>query len=169
MPNNQYYQLDVVDAVALKNMVAMSTDCRRQAIGTYLDTYGIAATLNLFVQSLGMANSVVQNCRKAAELFVSENTDVHPYIAAQISLPTMLGACMGASLNAKCHLLPSAACHGCAYRIGSIANQSESATDDAAYALIDRKGFMCHAELDNEGDPVRVCVGHAKAYHWMDH
>lgn len=138
MPNNQYYQLDVVYAVALKNIVAVSTDCR---------------------QSLGMANSVVQNCQKAAELFVSKNTDVHPYITAQMNLPTMLGACMIASLNAKCHLLPSGACHGCAYRIGSVANQSESATDNAAYALIDRAGFMCHVELDNEDEPVRACEG----------
>jgi hypothetical protein len=168
MPNIQYYQLDVVDAAALKSMVAVSTDSRRQAIGSYLDKHGIAATLNLFVQSLGMANSVVQNCRIAAELFVSENADVHPYIAAQINLPTMMGACMGASLSAKCHPLPSGACHGCAYRLGSIANQSESATDDAAYALVDRKGFMCHAELDNEGEPARVCAGHAKAHYWMD-
>jgi hypothetical protein len=164
MPNDQHYQLDVVDAAALKNIVAGPTALRRQAIETYLDKHGIAATLNLFVQSMGMANSVAQNCRKMAERFVLEHTDVHPYMAAQINLPSMLGACMGASLSAKCHPLPTGACLDCAYRLGSISNQSESATDDAANILFDQKGFMCHAHLDDLGESTRVCAGHAKAH-----
>jgi hypothetical protein len=108
------YQLDAADAEALKGMVVVPLGFRRVAIELYLTKHGLGATLNLFEQALGMANSVAQNCREMSEMLMVEHCDMHPYAAENINLPTMLGACMGAALNRKCQPEPRSMCHGCA-------------------------------------------------------
>jgi hypothetical protein len=160
---NLEYELDADDAEALKGMVVLPPAVRRAAIERYLNINGLDATLNLFSQSLGMANAVAQNCREMSEMLIVEHCDMHPYAAENINLPTMLGACMGAALTSKCQPTPRGACHGCAYRLGSIANQCEPTTIDAEHMIHDGKGFMCHADLDEHGQPTKVCAGHAKA------
>jgi hypothetical protein len=157
------YQLDAADAESLKGMVVVPLGFRRAAIELYLNKHGLDATLNLFEQSLGMANSVLQNCREMSEMLMVEHCDMHPYAAENINLPTMLGAHMGAALNHKCQPEPRGMCHGCAYRLGSIANQCEPTTIDADQMIYDSKGFMCHADLNERGQPTKVCAGHAKA------
>ncbi|MBG5800416.1 hypothetical protein GHU89_30795, partial [Pseudomonas aeruginosa] len=36
-------------------------------------------------------------------------------------------------------------------------------TSDAIYCRQELSRFYCHADLDDQGNPVRTCVGHAKA------
>lgn len=58
---------------------------------------------------------------------------------------------------------PRGTCPGCAYRLGTPANTSPVTTSDAIYCRQELSRFYCHADLDDQGNPVRTCVGHAKA------
>lgn len=86
---------------------------------------------------------------------------MHPYSAEKINLPSLFGAMNGVLLAAKVD--PKGACHGCAYRLGTAANQSPCTSLDAEYTLQNLDPFMCHADLDDKGEPTRPCVGHRKA------
>ncbi|WP_143501540.1 hypothetical protein, partial [Pseudomonas aeruginosa] len=114
----------------------------------------------LFAQVLGMANAVAENCRAMVELILIERGE-HPHTAEQANLPTMFGALQGVVLAATVD--PRGTCAGCAYRLGTPANTSPVTTTDAIYCRQELSRFYCHADLDDQGNPVRTCVGHAKA------
>nr|WP_139181169.1 hypothetical protein [Pseudomonas aeruginosa] len=119
-----------------------------------------ATMLDLFAQVLGMANAVAENCRAMVELILIERGE-HPHTAEQANLPTMFGALQGVVLAATVN--PRGTCAGCAYRLGTPANTSPVTTSDAIYCRQELSRFYCHADLDDQGNPVRTCVGHAKA------
>lgn len=55
-------------------------------------------------------------------------------------------------------------CGGCAFRLGTAANQSPITTidaDDCAHP--GEQPFMCHETLDDNGNPQEACGGFAKA------
>lgn len=56
-------------------------------------------------------------------------------------------------------------CNGCAFRLGTLANQSASTVKDAVGALanLDDAVFVCHHGLDEEGLPTRPCYGYEAA------
>ena len=129
MVNNCDYQLSDADASELKGIVLLPADIRRQLLVNYVSDRGQAALLNLFVQFIGAANSVVKNCREMAELLlVCEGT--HPHDAEKINMPTLFGAMQGVVLANSCD--PTGLCEGCAYRLGTPANQCEATTCDAS-------------------------------------
>ncbi|MNJ54567.1 hypothetical protein D3C77_500150 [compost metagenome] len=140
----------------------MSAGDRGQALTAYAEQYGQAHLVSLFTQFIGMANSVVENCAAMTDLVLITEMDMHPDRFNSINLPTIAGACQGVALAAQAD--PAGACEGCAYRLGTMANQSPMATSDASYMAIEPRGFMCHAEVDECGRPLNVCVGHAKAW-----
>lgn len=135
---------------------------RIRGLADYCEQHGVESLVELFAQFVGMANSVADNCRNMTDLVLISELGMHPDRFDSVNLPTIAGACQGVMLAAQCD--PAGACEGCAYRIGSMANQSPMATSDAAYMSFDQKGFMCHAETDDRGSPTKVCVGHAKAF-----
>ena len=108
-----------------------------------------------------MANSVASSCAEKSDQVLIEECGVHPDKFNSVNLPTLIGACQGVTIASKCDT--AGACHGCAYRPGSIANQSPITTCDAEFMAHDKKGFMCHAYLDGDGEPAKFCVSHAKA------
>ncbi|WP_150296404.1 hypothetical protein [Pseudomonas extremaustralis] len=149
------------DASNLAGMAHLDLAGRRSALEAYLQIHGQRRLVEFTPQLIGMANSVAENCAEMSDQVLIEECGVHPDKFTSVNLPTLIGACQGVMIASKCD--PAGACHGCAYRLGSIANQSPITTCDAEFMAHDRKGFMCHAHLDAEGEPTKVCVGHAKA------
>ena len=165
-PANCEYSMSTSDAVDISAMAQLDLAMRREALTGYLERNGPARLVELLAQFIGMANSVGENCAAMSDQVLIEECGVHPDRFDSVNLPTIIGACQGVLIASKCD--PAGACHGCAYRLGSIANQSPIATCDAEFMAHDRKGFMCHAYLD-EDRPTKVCVGHAKAFRGGDH
>jgi hypothetical protein len=155
------YSMTVADAEMLAGVAQMDLWGRREVLSTYLMTHGAFELADLFANFIGMANSVVANAADMADEVLITECGVHPDRFESVNLPTIIGACQGVVIAAKCD--PTGACHGCAYRVGSIANQSPVATADADFMSFDATGFMCHAYVDDSGSPTKVCVGHAKA------
>lgn len=161
MPANCEYSMTPSDASYLANIALLDLPMRRERLNYYLERNGSQSLAELFAQFIGMANSVAENCAEMSDQVLIEECGVHPDKFTSVNLPTITGACQGVLIASKCD--PAGACHGCAYRLGSIANQSPITTCDAEFMAHDQKGFMCHAHLDDQGEPIKVCVGHAKA------
>ena len=161
MPANSEYSMTHSDAMDLAGFAQFDLVMRREALTSYLQRNGSQRLVELTAQLIGMANSVVENCAEMSDQVLIEECGVHPDKFTSVNLPTIIGACQGVMIASKCD--PAGACYGCAYRLGSIANQSPITTSDAEFMAHDQKGFMCHAHLDEQGEPTKVCVGHAKA------
>lgn len=161
MPANCEYSMSPSDAMDISGIAQLDLAMRREALTSYLERNGQQRLVELMAQFIGMANSVGENCAEMSDQVLIEECGVHPDRFDSVNLPTIIGACQGVLIASKCD--PAGACYGCAYRLGSIANQSPVATSDAEFMAHDRKGFMCHAHLDERNEPTKVCVGHAKA------
>ncbi len=161
MPANCEYSMDRSDAQDLAGIAQLDLPMRRQALTKYLQLNGSQRLVEFMAQFIGMANSVASNCAEMSDQVLIIECGVHPDKFTGVNLPTIIGACQGVMIANKCD--PAGACHGCAYRLGSIANQSPITTCDAEFMAHDPKGFLCHAHLDGDGEPTKVCVGHAKA------
>jgi len=161
MPANTEYSMSWNDASNLAGIAQLDLVMRREALTCYLQRNGSQRLVEFMAQLIGMANSVAANCAEMSDQVLITECGVHPDKFTSVNLPTIIGACQGVMIASKCD--PAGACHGCAYRLGSIANQSPITTCDAEFMAHDQKGFMCHAHLDAEGEPAKVCVGHAKA------
>lgn len=161
MAPNSEYSMTPADASTLMDVATLDLAMRREALDLYLQRNGADSLVELFAQFIGMANSVAENCAEMSDTVLIVECGIHPEKFDSVNLPTIIGACQGVMLAGRCD--PSGACYGCAYRLGSIANQSPMATSDAEHMAHDQKGLMCHADLDEAGEPTKVCVGHAKA------
>ena len=161
MPANCEYSMTPSDATDLAGIAQLHLSMRREALTCYLQRNGSQRLVEFMAQLIGMANSVASNCAEMSDQVLIIECGVHPDKFTGVNLPTIIGACQGVMIANKCD--PAGACHGCAYRLGSIANQSPITTCDAEFMAHDPKGFMCHAHLDGDGEPTKVCVGHAKA------
>lgn len=161
MPANCEYSMSSSDAAELACIAQLNLAMRREGLTSYLQRNGSQRLVEFMAQLIGMANSVASNCADMSDEVLILECGVHPDKFSSVNLPTIIGACQGVMLASKCD--PKGACHGCAYRLGSIANQSPVATADAEFQAYDPKGFLCHAHLDGDGEPTKVCVGHAKA------
>lgn len=161
MPANSEYSMTRSDATDLAGIAQFDLEMRRVALTSYLQRNGSQRLVEFTAQLIGMANAVAENCAEMSDLVLIVECGVHPDKFTSVNLPTLIGACQGVMIASKCD--PAGACHGCAYRLGSIANQSPITTCDAEFMAHNRKGFMCHAHLDVKGEATKVCVGHAKA------
>lgn len=153
------YAMSDADTNELKGTVQFPFDLRVLALTQYAEKYGTPAIVNLFAQFIGLANSVVANNREMIELLGIIEGGEHPYTAEKYNLPSIFGALCGVNLANS--IDPNRACHGCAYRLGTCANQSPSTTCDADYAAADSFDFFCHERLDENDKPNTLCIGHA--------
>jgi hypothetical protein len=153
----QDYQLSDADAETLKGIVLLPDEFRRRLLAKLPK----ADLVHLFSQMIGLANSVVANNREMIELEGIISGELHPDKAHEINLPTLFGALCGVALaNA---VDGNKTCGGCAYRLGTPANQSPVTTCDADWC--DKGGghdFMCHEDLDDSGNPKHICRGYAQ-------
>lgn len=110
---------------------------------------------------LGMANSVVANSIEILRLEAVSRGWVHFHEIERINFPSMNGALMGISLADG--IDATKVCHGCAFRLGSVANQCTPTQYDAADAVDGEFPFMCHEDLDRAGKATQGCRGFAQA------
>lgn len=161
LPANLPYALSDKQSMRLSAMVAVSKSERIELMASYLQAHGQAALLQLLAEFFGLAVSVAENCHQhAIDLLTQEG--MHPYEAEKVNMPSLLGALNGVTLANQVN--PKGACHGCAFRLGSIANQCHSTTLDAQWCQTDVHRFMCHARgVLPDGTPTVRCVGDSKA------
>lgn len=155
------YQMTRQQADLLKGISLVPFDLRSQALRLHADLVGLDRFVDLFANFIGMANSVVANNREMVELLLITEGGMHPHTAEKANLPTIFGALQGIELAEGVDL--SKVCAGCAYRLGTPANQSPSTTCDAGDVLQPGEAvFLCHAELDAETQPYKACGGYAQ-------
>lgn len=152
------YAFSTDDAADLKGAVLLPLDVRKQLLTMYGDKHGDAALVNLFAQFIGLANSVIENANESLWLLGITKGGLSEREAEQINTPTLFGALQGVELAARVD--QSKTCQGCAFRLGTLANQSPSTTSDVHWCLGDDDRFMCHEHLDAGGTPNTLCVGY---------
>lgn len=151
------YDITPKDANELLGAVLLPYEFRMMLMEKYLKDHGPSALANLFAQFIGMANSVIENNRDSLELFLVCEKNWLPYEAEKMNLPTIFGALNGIKLAEG--IDQSKTCHGCACRIGTLANQSPSTTCDVEWCLQGDDRFWCHEDLDEKGNPTKRCIG----------
>lgn len=151
------YAMDTELAQDLAGVVQFSHDIRLEVLRSMQQRLGSDAMLALFSQFIGMANSVVANCHDALEEFLIVEKGWHPYQAEKLNFPTLFGALNGVKLAEGVN--QDKTCHGCACRLGSLANQSPSTTCDVDWCLQGDDRFYCHEDLDEQGMPTKRCIG----------
>ncbi|MEC4339878.1 hypothetical protein VPH13_14220 [Stenotrophomonas pavanii] len=154
------YAIPAPLAGVLKGVVSMPTGGRHQALQQLADQLGQDGFINLFAQFIGLANQVAANAREHAQLMLVEE-GVHPYTAEKINMPSLVGALQGVQLADG--IDTSSLCHGCAFRLGSVANSCSPTTADADWcSQPNERPFMCHVDLDGNGEPTQACRGFAQ-------
>lgn len=160
-PESARYHLSDDDALLLTALAISPRDMRLDILATKTP-YQVVA---LFVEFMGLANSVEINAREVAEYVLRDQGKLAPEVAKRINLPTVMGALMGVGL-ANGAGQARGTCKGCAYRHATPANQSHVTT---GYALAAERGeFLCHERPEGGGDPDRICRGHARANRFAD-
>ncbi|MGN7495927.1 hypothetical protein [Pseudomonas lactis] len=154
------YEMSPQDAHALAQLVSSSSQDRVTFLEEHLSRHGTDNLVKLFVRFVECADSVITNCKSMAELLLITEGGVHPHVAEEINMPSLLGALNGVVLAANVD--PAGTCAGCAYRIGTAANQSLITTQDAAYVRDEHNVFFCHENVPEGSLPTQICIGHAK-------
>lgn len=155
------YAISPDDARELMGVVTLPHEYRSMVLTNYAAEHGIIALAELFAQFIGLANSVVANNREMLELHLICAHGEYPESAAKLNLPTLFGALNGVALAASVDQTKT--CGGCAFRLGTPANQSPVTTCDAGWCSDGEVEFWCHEDLDAKGKPRRKCVGFTQA------
>ncbi len=154
------YRMDAASAARLYRVALLPAGGRVAALRVMARELGAHVFVDLVAQFVGLANSVAANASEQAQNLLAEH-GVHPYTAEKINMPTVLGALIGMQLVEG--IDADALCHGCAFRRGSIANQCQPTTIDAATCVQPGEpAFMCHERLDGAGQPEVACRGWAQ-------
>ena len=154
------YSLSVDEADFLAQVAAAAPVERRALLGQFARQRGQGRLVDLFAEFLALSLSVSANAREFAGLVLLEH-EFDPYRADLPNLPSIDGALRGVANAALC--ATEATCGGCAFRLGTQANQSRITSMDASDAADGEFEFSCHEDLDARGEPTRKCVGWAAA------
>lgn len=154
--SNTDYRISVRDAEELKGISTLPHEFRLKRLRQLFTEHPDAA-LELFSQFIGLANSVVENNREMAEYVLIGYGHVWPQEAQKINLPTIFGALNGIAIAASVNQRKT--CVECAFRLGTAANQSPSTTCDVEWVIGCDEKFMCHLDLDQDGEPTKHCAG----------
>ena len=151
------YALTEDQASWLAGAVNLPPEVRREVLSAMLAREGPEAIVSAFAEFIGLANSVAENCADWLWLAGMVHGDLSAYEAEKLNCPTIFGALMGVKLARHgCE----DACSGCAFRLGTAANQSPSTTTDADWCgHPGEQPFMCHEDLDDRGQPTKICQG----------
>lgn len=156
------YRLSREDAADFAGLVGFRHEIRMEVLAAYAKRNGPDAVLNLLSQVIGLANSVVANNREMIELLLITECGWSPDMAEKVNLPTMFGAANGVLITGGVDQQKT--CGGCAFRVGTPANQCASTTCDADWCSHPGESdFMCHEDLDEKGNPTRKCIGFVQA------
>lgn len=156
------YAISADDAEWLAGATMLTPDTRREVMSAMMEHIGPDRMAALFSEFIGLANSVCANAAEMVSLQRIIDGHEHPDRESdRVNLPTPFGALQGIILASEVDALE--ACGGCAFRLGTIANQSPITTADADYCSDPLSPpFMCHEHMDDQGNPTRGCAGFAK-------
>lgn len=155
------YDIDPVLANMLYGVATMPANDRFVALMAMGREHGWVQLIGMMAEFIGLANSVAENAGLHAASLLVEFGLAHPYTAERINMPSILGALNGLQLVKG--IDTSTVCHGCAFRRGSIANQSLCTTMDAEHCTSPgEEAFMCHENMDTNGNPTTGCRGFAQ-------
>ncbi len=155
------YSIISRDANELKGVVLLPFEFRQKLLANYAKDRGTGALVDLFANFIGMANSVVENSHETLWLLGILKGNMDDREAEKINTSSLFGALQGVELANKVDQAKT--CAGCAFRLGTLANQSPSTTTDAVWCVDggdDR--FMCHEHMNDKGEPTVPCGGHAQ-------
>jgi hypothetical protein len=151
------YSFSNADANELKGMVLLPLEFRVTLLNNYRKDRGTDALVKLFANFIGMANAVVNNSLESVFLLGVLN-GLSDRDAEKINTPSLFGALQGVELANKVDQAKT--CSGCAFRLGTLANQSPSTTTDAQWCTEGEDKFMCHEHMNEQGEPTVPCGGH---------
>jgi hypothetical protein len=156
------YDLSPAARDVLMGAVGLPLDIRRLALNRLMSDVGREGLIDAFAQFIGLANSVVENNREMVEIILITEGGMTDRAAEKANLPTIFGALNGLKIAEGVDV--SKTCEGCAFRVGTPANQSASTTCDADWCGHPGEArFLCHAEgLDERGEPTQACAGWAQ-------
>lgn len=152
------YRLSVADAVTLRAIALMPADMRIEMLREFVMRHGVRALTELFAEFIGLANSVVANNREMIELILIQESVCHPD-RVDVNLPTIGGALAGIEPATLC--ITESTCGGCAYKLGTVANQCPPTAQDALEATDGEHQFWCHEDVNDDGSVKHLCRGHA--------
>jgi hypothetical protein len=156
-PQNCRYAFSQEEVDLLQLVISQPTGTRADMLLRYAHEEGGALSLaHLFANFIGLANSVESNARSFLEVTAIVDAGMHPHSAEGLNFPSIDGALNGVRVAIE---PVKGMCGGCAFRLGTHANQSPCTTADALYALQSPLAFRCHAELDEDGEPTLECAG----------
>jgi hypothetical protein len=163
MENGTDYNIRPRDAEWLSGTVMLPLDIRRLSLIKFVEQHGPEALLEAFAQFMGLANSVSANGASMCSLTrIMDGTEHPDRPEERVNMPTPFGALQGAILAAKSDT--PARCATCAFRLGTIANQSPITTADADYCSHPgEQEFFCHEGAGDNDHPTRACAGFAQA------
>lgn len=155
------YSLTTKQADYLSGLAGLPPEIRMEGLlKSNFDLEQLAAMISALI---GIGNRLSETCRESCEMVLITEGGMHPDTAEKINLPTLFGALRGVELAQGVD--SSNLCHGCAFRLGSVANQSPSTTIDAGDCVGDGGGsghFYCHADVAEDGEPTKACAGYAQ-------
>lgn len=160
-PINIDYTMTSRDANELKGMVLLPFEFRQKLLAQYVKDRGVGALVDLFANFIGMASQVVENTREALFLFGLTELHLTHRASEDINVASLFGALQGVELANQVDQRKT--CVGCAFRLGSLANQSPSTTSDAYWCVeCDDDRFMCHEHMDENDQPTVPCGGYVQ-------
>lgn len=158
------YSFDPKMADLLSGVVMSPCATRIELLEKIQSKIGAAAFAELFANFIGLANSTLKNSDEMIDIILIVQGVRHPdKNEDRANLPTIFGALRGVIMADW--IDASKVCEGCAFRLGTPANQSPITTTEAHDCVGDDGGthFLCHEELDRRGQPFKACAGYAQS------
>lgn len=159
------YSLTPAQAEFIREVSEVAQPARARLIRGRMTTHATlalaAAELSeMLAAMVGLAASLSENGREMVELVLVVEGGMHPSTAEKANLPTLEGALAGIALADG--IDAARLCAGCAFRMGTPANQSPVTTADAGEcAEPGEEAFYCHEEFNADGSPAKACAGFA--------
>ena len=164
MANATDYTMTSRDANELKGVVLLPFEFRQKLLAKYAADHGADALIDLFANFIGMANQAVENSHEALWLLGIIKGGMNDRDAEKINSSSLFGALQGVELANRVDQAKT--CEGCAFRLGTLANQSPSTTTDAQWCAdgvgMEGDRFMCHEGMGENDEPTRPCAGFAQ-------
>jgi len=154
------YTLTKAHAEQIADLVHLPLDLRRKLIEKIARNFGPYGIQEMLAQFIGLANSVTANNRSMLEREAIKAGAATAEEAPRINSPTIAGAIQGAMLADG--IEADGRCSECAFRLGSPANQSDTAYS-AAECVREGEPFWCHVPGRAGVRARKVCAGYRAA------
>lgn len=140
----------------LVKVLALPKEQRKSAMQTAFASVPATDLLDLLTDVLNASEGYTSACDEAVWLHLVGEGDYHPDAVDRLNLPSFEGALNGIWLSEYAPI-KDFLCPTCAYRSGTLGNQSLTTQSDVAIALGNEQTFYCHKNVDKAGGDVSTC------------